>query len=447
MSLTDTALKRLKPSEKCTANRPDKISDGNGLMVLIRHSGTKSFISAYSFNGKTQEITIGKYPMISLAQARSENIRIRELASQGINPKDERQKAKQKDTLDFDHFAQIWLQHQEKRINPATFKRDSNAYKNHIKPILGNMNIYHVKLSDVLAVHDRLALNGKTNMAHKAVSWISAIFEHTIIKGLAPNLLNPIPRGIHKSLVEHKQTNYPRIKITELPKLLADIDNANLEPLTKYAFYVMAYTFVRTNELFGMRWVEIDFNTCLWTIPPERMKCRNTHVVPLAPQVIEILQTIKEWRLHDEFVFFSNRSKQRETLSPNALTTALKRMGYKDKMTGHGFRGLASTSLYEMQYNPKAIELQLAHVSKDKTERAYNHADMIPKRMQMMKEWADIVDEIKDGDFSTYRKRLTADGSSDDLALFLGRIYKNGAILHGELATHQAELLEIKGMQ
>lgn len=447
MALTDTAIKKLKPTDKCTPTRPDKYSDMGGLQLWVRHTGVKSWVVAYRYYGKQQNISIGLYPFVSLAEARQELAKIKTNLAQGINPKDERQKAKQQDKLDFDRFAQLWLSHQQGRISEQTYKRDSNAYHAHIKPILGNMNIYHVKLSDVLDVHDRLAVQGKSNMAHKAVSWISAIFEHTIIKGLAPSLLNPIPRGIHKSLVEHKQTNYPRIKITELPRLLHDIDTANIEPMTKYAFYVMVYTFVRTNELLGMTWAEVDFDTCLWHIPAERMKSRNPHTVPLAPQVIQILQTIREWGLNNTYVFFSNRSKQRETLSPNALTTALKRMGYKDKMTGHGFRGLASTSLYEMQYNPKAIELQLAHVGKDKTERAYNHADMLPKRTQMMKEWANIIDEVKQGNFKSYQNRLTADSDSDQLALFLERLNKKGADIHSELATHRAELLEIKAMQ
>lgn len=447
MSLTDTAIKRLKPSDRCKPNRPDKVADGNGLLVLIRPTGTKSFVSTYRHQGRTHEITLGTYPIMSLAQARTENIRIRTLAKQGVNPKDERQKAKNQHKTDFHYFGSLWLDYQKARVTPKTYQRDANAYMSHIKPLLGNKDIYQIKLSDVMAVHDRLAVADKANMAHKAVSWISAIFEHTIIKGLAPNLLNPIPRGIHKSLIEHKQTNYPRIKITELPKLLHDIDTAKIEPMTKYAFYIMAYTFVRTSELLGMRWAEIDFNACLWRIPAERMKMRKPHIVPLAPQVIEILQTIKQWGLSAEYVFFSNRSRQNSTLSSNALTTALKRMGYAGRMTGHGFRGLASTSLYEMQYSPKAIELQLAHVSKDKTERAYNDAKMLPKRMQMMKEWANIIDEVKQNNFKTYQNRLTADGNADQFALFLERLNSKGADIHAEIATHHAELLEIKAMQ
>lgn len=257
------------------------------------------------------------------------------------------------------------------------------------------MDIYKIHLPNILAVHDRLAEQDKTSLAHWVIGWIGAIYSHAIIKGLAPNLANPIPHGIHKELVEHKTTHYPRIKITELPRLLSDIDNAKIEPLTRYGFYLLCYTFVRTTELRQMTWAEVNFDAQTWHIPAERMKNGLPHIVPLALQAIAILQTIKQMDLSDEWVFFSNRSRKTENLSNNAFTTALKRMGYKDKMTGHGFRGLASISLYDMQYNPQAIELQLSHVQGNKTVRAYNDANLLPARIKMMNEWANIVDEIR----------------------------------------------------
>ncbi|UNU74061.1 tyrosine-type recombinase/integrase [Moraxella nasovis] len=442
MALTDTAIKKLKPSDKCTATRPDKYSDMNGLQLWVRYTGVKSWVVAYRYQGKQQNISLGLYPFISLADARNETTKIRNDLAQGINPKDERQKAKQKDNLDFDHFAQIWFEHQQTRIKPHTFKRDKGVYYNHIKPLLGDKDIYTVRLPDIMAVHDRLALQGKTSTAHKVIADIGRIYDHAIIKGLAPNLANPIPRGIHKSLVEHKSKHYPRIKITELPKLLTDIDTSNSEPLTKFGFYVLCYTFVRTKELLGMTWQELDFDNCLWNIPANRMKNGLPHVVPLAPPVIEILQTIKSWHLHDEFVFFSNRGKD-NVLSSNAFTVALKRMGYKDKMTGHGFRGLASTSLYEMQYNPQAIELQLSHVQGSKTVRAYNSANLLPARIKMVNDWANVVNEVKQGDFSTYKAKSTADGNEMAFISFLQSLRYKEQEIQDELDIHRMERLEV----
>ena len=177
------------------------------------------------------------------------------------------------------------------------------------------------------------------------------------------------------------------------------------------------------------------------------LKMKLPHIVPLAPQAIAILKEIKKLGWSQEYVFYSHRSKKTNTLSNNTLTKALHRMGYKDKMTGHGFRGLASTSLYQMQYNPKAIELQLAHVVGNKVERAYNEADMLPMRIQMMNDWANIIHEIKQGSFDTYNKRTTTDQNNISLEIFLKSLGMNKDEVASELAINLAELSEIKAMQ
>lgn len=446
MSLTDTAIKRLQPSENCTPNNPDKHTDKDGLRLWVRHTGAKVFVSDYTYNGKRQSLTLGKYPQMSLAQARGEHLRLKKLIANGIDPKSEKSKSKQESTA-FDTYAQKWLAHHETRVKPSTFKRDLSAYDRHIKPMLGTKDIYKITLADIMAVHDRQAGINNTCTAHRVIGWIGAIYDHAIIKGYAPNLLNPIPRGIHKELVVHTSTKHARIKINELPKLLADIDNSDVEPLTKWAFYLMLYTFVRTDELLGMQWQEVDFNTCLWHIPAQRMKMKLPHVVPLAPQAIEILQRIKAMGFCDDYVFFSNRSRTSKRLSNGVFSTALKRMGYRGRMTGHGFRGLASTSLYDMQYSPKAIELQLSHVVGSKVERAYNESEMLPKRTQMMNEWANIIDQIRQGDFSTYKNRLTAENNSQQLAIFLKSLEFDKAQIKDEINTHTLEIAEIKAMQ
>lgn len=294
-------------------------------------------------------------------------------------------------------------------------------------------------MPDIIAVSDRLATQGKTSLAHRVVGWIGAIYNFAIEKGLVENLANPIPRTIHKSLVEHKTKHFARIPITQLPRLLADIDTCNSEPLTKYGFYVLCYTFVRTKNLREMRWSEIDFDNALWCIPADKMKNGLPHIVPLAPQVIKILREIQAMKLHDEYVFFSNRSRKADILSDNAFTVALKRMGYQGKMTGHGFRGLASTALYEMQYNPQAIELQLAHVQGNETVRAYNSANLLPARTKMMSEWADIVDEIKQGNFDTYRHKRATDQNEQALISFLKRIGLKDHEIADEISVNRLE--------
>lgn len=445
MALTDTKIKKLVPTQKSINTKvPDKYSDMNGLQLWVRYTGVKSWVVAYRQHDKQKNITIGQYPAMTLAQAREELAEIKSQLAQGIDPKEHAKQAKavQIDTC-FDVFAQKWLEHHETRTKPHTFKRDKGAYHNHIQPIIGNKDIYALRLPDIMAVHDRLAVAGKTSTAHRVIGWITVIYDYAIEKGLAENLYNPIPRSIGKSLCEHKTKHYPRIKITELPQLLADIDSSNCEPLTKYGFYVMCYTFVRTKELRGMRWAELDFENNLWHIPADRMKKELPHIVPLAPQVVKILKDIQAMKLHDDFVFFSNRSRKADTLSENAFTKALKTMGYQGRMTGHGFRGLASTSLYEMQYPPQAIELQLSHVQGNKTVRAYNEANLLPARTKMMNDWANIVDEIKHGNFDSYKNKRITDHSEQAFISFLKALrYKEHEIVD-ELAVHRVEMMEL----
>lgn len=443
MSLTDTAIKKLKPSEKCKPNRPDKYADGGGLWLYVRNTGNKVFMAVYRYMGKQHEITLGKYPAMSLSHARSENLKIRELLEQGKNPKDiiKAEKAKKNNQTSFDFFAQKWLHHQKNNVSIKTYERDLSIYNNHIKRAFGTKDIHAVNLTDILTLTENLANQGATYTARRIIGQLNSIYSFVVLKQLTPNLYNPIPRNIRRTIT-HKETKYARIKIQELPKLMLDIDTANIEPMTRYGFYLLAYTFVRTGELLGMTWQEIDLNAKVWRIPAHRMKNGLPHIVPLAPQVIEILQQIKSFGFNSDYVLYSNRSKT-GAMSENAFTTALKRIGYQGKMTGHGFRGLASTSLYEMQYNPKAIELQLAHISRDKTERAYNDAEMLPRRIQMMNDWANIVDEVRQSDFKTYQNRLTADTSTDQLTLFLERLNKKEKDNH----TPDTQPLEIQAMQ
>lgn len=441
MALNDTKIRKLVPTQKClNTKQADKYSDMQGLQLWVRHTGVKSWVIAYRYQNKQQNITIGQYPYISLAQAREHLTQIKSQLAQGIDPKAVAKLAKieQADTR-FDVFAQKWLAHQQTRIKEHTFKRDKSAYTTHIFPILGEKDIYKIRLPDIIAVSDRLATQGKTSLAHRVVGWIGAIYNFAIEKGLVENLANPIPRTIHKSLVEHKTKHFARIPITQLPRLLDDIDNCNSEPLTKYGFYVLCYTFVRTKNLREMRWSEIDFDNALWCIPADKMKNGLPHIVPLAPQVIKILREIQAMKLHDEYVFFSNRSRKADILSDNTFTVALKRMGYQGKMTGHGFRGLASTALYEMQYNPQAIELQLAHAQGNETVRAYNSANLLPARTKMMSEWADIVDEIKQGKFDTYRHKRAIDQSEQAFISFLKRIGLKDHEIADEIGVNRLE--------
>ncbi|RVU82955.1 DUF4102 domain-containing protein [Leucothrix sargassi] len=394
MPLTDTQIRKLKPSEKCTPNRPDKYSDGNGLQLWVRHTGNKVWISAYRYLDKQQSLTLGKYPALGLADARVKNAEIKNLLANGIDPKAEKQKqtAIKKGVNLFSTIAQQWHDDRQAHIKPSTYTRDHSQYIRDIKPYIGNMDIADITAPDILDIANRIEARGAGDMARRAIQQIGQIYSHAIRLGKIKH--NPAT-GLTKVLKPRQQQHHARIKINELPTLLKDIDSDSGELLTKLGLYFLCYTFVRTNELRFMEWSEIDYQAQLWRIPAERMKMKRPHIVPLSRQALAILDQIKALNLSNKYVFFNISTKK--PLSENAFLNALERMGYKGRMTGHGFRGLASTTLHERQYMHEAIELQLAHDKENKISKAYNGAEHLPYRIKMMNEWADFVDNLKAG--------------------------------------------------
>lgn len=391
--LTDTAIKKLKPSDKCTHGKVDKYTDGNGLQLWVRHTGIKSWVIAYRWHGKQQSMTIGTYPDLSLQQARLHALTVKEKIKQGIDPK----QAKPTAVL-FGDVARAYHDSRnpnhptntgKKTVTPSTYQKDFNLYQRDIAPKLAHIDIKAITPAMVLDVISAIDKRGAGDMARRANRQIGAIYDYAIIhdqyNGISPH------KGLEKRLQDRQEIHFSRIEFSELNALFADIDDSNCEPLTKLAFRFMCYTFVRTKEMRFMTWHEIDWQARLWRIPAKRMKMRKDHLVPLSRQAIEILQTIKAMGLNDEFIFYNTVSKA--PVSENRLTSALKRLGWQGKMTGHGFRGLASTTLHERQYNHEAIELQLAHQKSDKVAGAYDHSKHIPYRANMLQDWADMVDE------------------------------------------------------
>ena len=392
MLLNDKKIKALLPSDKCTPNKPDKVSDGNGLQLWVRTTGSKTWVLDYRLNGKRQNLVIGKYPAMSLQQARLKNNEVRELIKQGIDPKAQKYTTVDSGINQFANLAQQWHDKRKTTIKAGTFSRDYSLYERDIKPFIGDKDITTITPLEILDIAHRIENRGAGDMARRAIGQIGQVFTYAMRLGIVT--YNPTYK-LSQALTPRQQKNFARITINQLPQLLSDIDSYKGDPLTKLGFYLLAYTFVRTNELRFMQWNEVDWQGKLWRIPAERMKMNRPHIVPLAPQVLDILKQIKDLGLSDTYVFFN--SSRQQPYSENVFTNALKKMGYRDVMTGHGFRGLASTTLHERQYMHEAIELQLAHDSESKTSKAYNGAKHLPYRVKMMIEWAKFIDDVKAG--------------------------------------------------
>ena len=392
MPLTHTIINKLTPSEKCTPSRPDKHSDGDGLQLWVRHTGNKVWISAYRWQGKQQSLTLGKYPVITLQQARQRNLEIKQLISEGTNPKDKKKEktAEQDGSRIFDTIAQAWYADRKTFLASSTFSRNYSAYMRDVKPVIGHKLIDDITSPNILMIGKSIEARGANEMARRIMAEVGQIFKHAIRIGVATS--NPAA-DLSAAIKPHKTKNHSRITSKELPQLLRDIDKYTGHVTVKLGLWFLCYTFVRTNEIRFMEWSEIDWNDKTWRIPADKMKMDRPHIVPLAPQVIEILEQIKALNFSEQYVFYNPST--RKPYSQNAFINALYQMGYKYKMTGHGFRGLASTTLHEQGFMHEAIELQLAHEQENKISKAYNGAQHLDYRRDMMSEWADYVSSLK----------------------------------------------------
>ena len=389
MSLTHTIINKLTPSEKCIPSRPDKHSDGDGLQLWVRHTGNKVWVSAYRWQGKQQSLTLGKYPVITLQQARQRNLEIKQLISERINPKDKKKEkiAEQDGSMLFDTIAQAWYADRKTFLATSTFSRNYSAYMRDVKPVIGHKLIDDITSPDILTIGKSIEARGANEMARRIMAEVGQIFKHAIRIGVATS--NPAA-DLSAAIKPHKTKNHSRITSKELPKLLRDIDDYTGHITVKLGLWFLCYTFVRTNEIRFMEWSEIDWKDNTWRIPANKMKMDRPHIVPLAPQVIVILQQIRELNFSEQYVFYNPST--RKPYSQNAFINALYQMGYKYKMTGHGFRGLASTTLHEQGFMHEAIELQLAHEQENKISKAYNGAQHLEYRRDMMNQWADYID-------------------------------------------------------
>jgi len=268
--------------------------------------------------------------------------------------------------------------------------------------------IGHQPLEDLQASAFRDAVlkierRGALDIAKRVLQTCGQIMRYAVAHDFARH--NPVA-GMKPSdiLKPHKRRNFPRVDAKELPALLYAIDNYVGSEHTRLALQLMALTFVRTSELIGARWIEFDIDGARWDIPAERMKMKTPHIVALSKQSLEVLEKLREISFDRELVFPGDL-KPAKPMSNNTLLFALYRLGYRGRMTGHGFRGVASTMLHEQGWPHQHIELQLAHQERDDTSAAYNHAQYLEPRAKMMQAWADYLDAARLKHFESEKKR------------------------------------------
>ena len=387
MALTALAIKNLKPRASLY-----RVADSGGLCIEIAPSGGKLWRWRYRFNGKPQLLALGKYPAVSLEQARKKRDEARELVNAGKHPTREKKAEKLRRSVEGEHtfekVARNWMEIKSTKLTPKYHKQSVTRLELHVFPLIGALPITEITIPEVARVIEKIGRRGTVETAHRMKQIISQTFRYASQRGLCQ--FNPAA-DMRDLLPPTEEKHYPCIHPRELHKLLQDMAAYNGDHLTNAAMQLLALTFVRTGELIGAKWDEIHFDREEWHIPKERMKMRRPHVVPLSRQVLTILKTLHEKTGKKTHVFHSQRGKNKH-ISNTAVLMALRRMGYQGRMTGHGFRALASTILNEKNYPPDVIERQLAHEDSDKIRSAYNRAEYLLERKKMMQDYADYLD-------------------------------------------------------
>jgi integrase len=398
MPLTDIAIRTAKPRLK-----PYKIGDTLGLFLLVQPSGGKLWRLKYRYEGREKKLSLGRYPQVSLRDARKRRDDARDLLVHGKDPSLERQRQKLRSSeLAGNTFTSIAREYcvKRRRDGDRAWAPSTAARCEHLLSLLngsiGKMPIHEIEPIDALAAIRRIEARGKLESARRTLQLASAVFRYAIATA---RLRSDPTRDLRGALTAPTVQHYGAVTDVErVGELLRAIDGYEGQGMTRYALQLAPHVFVRPGELRHARWEEIDLDAGLWTIPSEKTKMRKVHLVPLSRQSISIFQEIRLVTGSTGYVFPSMRSRARP-MSENTLNAALRRLGYAtDEMTAHGFRAMASTLLNEAgRWSPDAIERALAHGDHDKVRAAYHRGAHWKERVAMAQWWSDLLDALRKG--------------------------------------------------
>ena len=402
MKLTDSIIKNAKPSEK-RYNLPD----GNSLVLYVMPNGSKIWYYRFRYGGKDDMLSLGKYPAVSLKEARLERARMAELIKQGKNPSIERKESKIKKAMElgatFEAVARDWFTVWSMKADKNHAPKQWQKIENHLLPALGFYPIAH--LTDkptILNVFKVIAFEkGIPETARKMFQACRAIFAHAELHGLIPH--NPLAGVLVGSIVPKVKTeHHPHVTLDKVGELLRAIDGLK-EPHSRIGLQLIALTFVRHGELIGARWSDIDFKRALWIIPADEvepdgrrygMKMRTEHYVPLSTQAIDRLKELRTITGGGRYLFPSMNGGKTAIMSNAVMSNALKRLGYQGVQDVHGFRGLAKKCIINRcGYVEQIVEVQLSHLTGNEVSRAYGSKDFMSERIEMMQTWADYLDQ------------------------------------------------------
>jgi integrase len=395
MTLTDVTIRKARPADKT-----QRLFDGGGMYLEVSPAGGKWWRLKYRFGGKEKRLSLGTYPDTGLADARDKRDAARKLLAAGVDPGEQRKAAKaageERAANSFEVVAREWHAKQSATWVELHASRIMLRMENDVFPWLGQRPIASITAPELLATVNRIVDRGAVESAHRVLQNCGQVLRYAIATGRAER--NPAA-DLRGALPPVKQSHLAAITDpSAIGALLRAMDAYQGSLVTKCALRLAPLVFVRPGELRQAEWAEFDLDAAEWNLPAEKMKMREPHLVPLAPQAVAILQEIHALTGRGRYVFPSARSPQRP-MSNNAVLSALRRMGYGiEEMSGHGFRAMARTVLDEVLHlRPDYIEHQLAHAVKDPNGRAYNRTAHLAERRKMMAGWADYLDTLKAG--------------------------------------------------
>jgi integrase len=405
MSLTDKQIKAAKcpPSKK-----QKKIFDSNGLYLLIKETGSKLWRMKYMYASKHQEIAFGKYPNISLSEARQKRDEARKLLDDGINPMQVRKDRKKNNEQArvFRDVANLWFENQKRSWSEDYIRKVAKWISKDCQE-LTNLKMQEITASDISKVMRGVKERGNLSEASPILSVLNRVFQASEVE--EPLKFNPAANFPLKEIIGR----VPRVKhrasltnVNELSGLIKDIDqNQSASYCTNQALKLLPRIFLRPGEIRKLKWDYVDFESNLITIPSEEMKMERSHIVPMARQVKSAFIELKRFTSYSPYVFPGERNSD-NPISKNVITNLLRKLGYSaDIVSAHGFRSTASTILNEEKgeadnfWDSECIEMQLSHLSGTASKRAYDHSYLIKKRRRMMQWWADFLDDLHNEEF------------------------------------------------
>ncbi len=407
MALTDATIRSTKPGAM-----PEKLTDGAGLYLEVRPSGAKLWRYRYRIAGKENLFAVGEYVapvareseskadarkaggQYTLAEARAERDRCRQLIKQGIHPAHNRQARRIAQVTEnantFQTIAKEWIEQRRSKWSGYYLKQVENTLKVDAYPYIGTLPMRSIGAAHLLEIIKRAEKRGAETVAILLRQWMSAIFRYAVSTLRADfDPAAALKGAIHRPKVQHAKP----LTRKQIPDFLKALETYGGYRTTAIAMRLLMLTFVRTVELRGAEWTEFDLDGAEWRIPAERMKMREPHTVPLSSQAVELLRELHTLT-GGQKLLFPNYRRPKTCMTGTTLNRAIERMGYGGKFSGHGFRATASTMLNELGYRSDLIERQLAHAERSKVRASYNQAEYMPERIAMMQAWADLIDQM-----------------------------------------------------